>query len=550
MSLRDSRFGHGIILTVIWAVLTLPSLGATSLWDIDEGLNAEAAREMYESGNWIVPEFNFQPRNAKPAMLYWLQATAYRHLGVNEFGARLPSALAALAVVLLTCELGRRMFDASTGLLAGIILVTSIQFSVLSHAATPDMLMLSGIMLAFLLFWHGYEHDGKLWLITTALGSAIAVLAKGPVGLALPGLVLTLFLVSRGQMMRWFNWRLIVGALVFCAIALPWYVLVGSETRGAFLRGFWWNENVNRFLEPLDTHAGPLWFYPVVLIIGLAPWCVFLTPTVWNAIHEAQSTESPVRVPQRLLMIWAGTYILFFSAAATKLPNYILPSYPAFALLTARLIWRWQRGELTLPAWVMPTSVGSFAIVGIVTSVGLIAASGVIPLAALKGNAIPGLQYWSAIGIIPIVGGIVAWHYQRTNRLVFARNTMVLCSIAYLGMMLTFPVRVIDGHKAPRDLVAMAGLPRDADEIRIASYAYFQPSLVFYAQREVKPLTKEVDALAHLASPLPTYLITPTRIWNQIATKANSNCKLLARHHDLYHNTEIVIVTNAAFPPS
>lgn len=544
MSLRESRIAHGIILVAIWAVLTLPSLGATSLWDIDEGLNAEAAREMLESGRWIVPEFNYQPRTAKPALLYWLQATAYRHLGVNEFAARLPSALAALAVVLLTYELGRRMFGTGTGLIAGIVLVTSIQFSLLSHAATPDMLMLAGVMLAFLLFWHGYQYDGKLWLITTAFGSAIAVLAKGPVGVALPGLVLTLFLLSRGQFTRWFNWRLLVGVLVFCAIALPWYVLVGSETRGAFLRGFWWNENVNRFLEPLDTHAGPLWFYPLALVIGLTPWCIFLLPTIWNGINEVRDANSSARISQRLLLIWTGTYLAFFTAAATKLPNYILPTYPAFALLTARMLHCWQHDELSLPTWIMPMCIASLAAVGMITSAGLVIGSGIIPLTALRGNTIPGLQYWAVIGAIPIIGGIVAWNYQRTGRPVWARNTIASCAIAYLGLMLAFPVRIIDACKAPRDLVSLAGLRRDADEIRIASYRYFQPSLVFYAQREVKPLVGESDALAHLASPLPTYLITPARVWNELSGKVGVHCKLLAQHHDLYHNTDIVVVAN------
>src|SRR3954470_4783916 len=97
MSLRDSRLCHGLLLTVIWAALTLPSLGAASLWDIDEGLNAEAAREMFESGDWVVPTFNFKPRTAKPALLYWLQALSYQQFGVTEFAARLPSALAGAA---------------------------------------------------------------------------------------------------------------------------------------------------------------------------------------------------------------------------------------------------------------------------------------------------------------------------------------------------------------------------------------------------------------------------------------------------------------------
>lgn len=544
MSFRESRLGHGIVLAAIWAFLTLPSLGATSLWDIDEGLNAEAAREMYESGNWIVPTFNFQPRTAKPALLYWLQVASYRQFGVNEFSARLPSAVAALAVALLTYELGRRMFNAGTGLLAAIILLTSIQVAVLAHAATPDMLMLSGIMLAFALFWHGYQFDGRFWLVTAGVGSAIAVLAKGPVGVALPGLVLALFLLTRGQCSRWFNWRLLAGAAIFCAIALPWYILVGSETRGAFLRGFWWKENVGRFMEPLDTHAGPLWFYPAVLLFGFAPWSVFLIPTVWNAIKEIRQADSPARLPQRLLVIWVAAYVLFFSLAATKLPNYILPTYPALALLTGRLLDRWQKGEVAVPPWLMPACVGSLAVVGLITSAALLIASGVIPMAALRGNVFPGLEYSAVVGLPLLVGGLLAWHYQRHGRLALARNTIAIGSIAYLGLMLTLPVQLIDRRKAPQALMQSAGLPRPNDEVRVASYAYFQPSLVFYSQREVKLLQHEGDALAHLASPLPAYLIVPAGVWEQLSAKVPGQWQLLARQHDLYRNTEIVVVRN------
>src|SRR5438270_1230164 len=181
-----TRLGHYVLLTVVAAALTLPNLGAPSLWDIDEGLNAEAAREMLESGNWIVPTFNGQPRTAKPALLYWLQVASYRRLGVTEFAARLPSALAALATVLLTYELGRRMFGGAAGLLAGVMVISCLQVCVLAHAATPDSLLLACLMLTFALFWEGYTADGRRWLMTTGLGTGLAVLAKGPVGVALP----------------------------------------------------------------------------------------------------------------------------------------------------------------------------------------------------------------------------------------------------------------------------------------------------------------------------------------------------------------------------
>src|SRR5437660_1973618 len=116
----NHRAGHYVLLAVIAAGLFLPNLGTPSLWDIDEGNNAEAAREMYESGNWIVPTFNYVLRVDKPALLYWLQMLGYHFFGINEFSARLPSALAALGAVLLTYELGRKMFSAAAGLFAGL----------------------------------------------------------------------------------------------------------------------------------------------------------------------------------------------------------------------------------------------------------------------------------------------------------------------------------------------------------------------------------------------------------------------------------------------
>ena len=119
------RLSHYAILLAAMAVLTLPNLGVQSLWDVDEGVNAEAAREMMEAGTWISPLFNFELRTAKPALLYWLQISSYSVFGVNEFAARLPSVLAGMLTVLLVYELARRMFGANTGLLAGIVLASA-----------------------------------------------------------------------------------------------------------------------------------------------------------------------------------------------------------------------------------------------------------------------------------------------------------------------------------------------------------------------------------------------------------------------------------------
>src|SRR5439155_15180774 len=226
-----TRLSHSALLLAVTALLTLPGLGSVSLWDIDEGLNAEAAREMYESGEWVVPAFNFQPRTAKPALLYWLQAICYKHFGVNEFSARLPSVMAMAVCVLLTYELGRMMFGAAAGLLAGIVLVSSVQVCLLAHAATPDALLLAAVLLTFTLFWHGYRGGGRRWLMTTGPACGLAVLAKGPVGLALPAAVIGYFLLARREMRRAFDRRALIGLAGFLLVAAPWYVVVGVETR-------------------------------------------------------------------------------------------------------------------------------------------------------------------------------------------------------------------------------------------------------------------------------------------------------------------------------
>src|SRR5262249_11936431 len=113
----SSRWIPSILLILLWGLLCLPNLGAPTLWEIDEGRNSQAAQEMYESGNWIVPSFNSEVRNAKPVMLYWLQAGCYALLGVNETSARLPSALAGLFSILTVHWLGRRLFNPTVGLL-------------------------------------------------------------------------------------------------------------------------------------------------------------------------------------------------------------------------------------------------------------------------------------------------------------------------------------------------------------------------------------------------------------------------------------------------
>lgn len=549
----NSRIGHYALLLTISAALTLPNLGASSLWDIDEGLNAEAAREMLESGNWIVPTFNFKPRTAKPALLYWLQAIAYQRYGVNEFAARLPSALAAIGVVLLTYELGRRMFSPTTGLLAGVIVISSVQVSILAHAATPDALLLFSMTLTFWLFWIGSENDGRQWPWTIGIGCGLALLAKGPVGVVMPMAIIGYYFLAQRQLTRIFDRRLMIGLALMILIAGPWYALVGAETRGRFITSFWQNENVGRFLKPKEGHWGPIGYYLLALTIGLAPWSIVLIPSIWNALKSSVPTrldalrnDSPRgrHDASRFLLCWVAVYISFFSLAQTKLPNYVVPVYPALAILTAQFLVGWLRGEITIQRWVMPAALICLVLVGIVVSGALVVVGGAVSPSLMQGRTIDGLATWAWIGLIPILGAVIGISFLRRNRRAGVVTAMAACAIGFIGMASALSVAAFNGAKAPNPLVDVAAVRQPDSEIRIAALFYFRPSLVFYCQREVSEIYSLHEAVELLSGPLPAYVFCPANVGELLTAHDDANCRLVGRQRDALRGVEVVVVTN------
>src|SRR5262249_3593123 len=156
--------------------------GRPSLWDIDEGKNGEAAREMFESNNWVLPTFNFEPRFEKPVLLYWLQALSYSWLGVNELSVRFPGAIACCLAGFFIYELGRHMFDSGTGLLAALTLGSMALFSASARFGNPDAILNTCTLLTLSCFWFGFSSSQAIWLIAAGASAGLSVLAKGPVG--------------------------------------------------------------------------------------------------------------------------------------------------------------------------------------------------------------------------------------------------------------------------------------------------------------------------------------------------------------------------------
>jgi 4-amino-4-deoxy-L-arabinose transferase-like glycosyltransferase len=557
LTMFNHRLGHYAVLIAAGALLFLVNLGGPALWDIDEGRNATAALEMRESGDWIVPKFNGELRSHKPALLYWLQAAAYAVFGVNEFAARLPSALAALVTVLLVYELGRRMFNASTGLLSGLVLASSILFCASAHFANPDALFLTFTTATLLLFWLGFTSGQRSWFLIAGLAAGLAVLAKGPVGIVLPAAVVGLFLLWSG------HWRLLfrrywIGAMLLCAmVALPWYVLVSLVTKRLFLAEFLLNHNLHRALTAMEDHSGPPWYYLVVLAIGLVPWSVFLCSAAWYGASSEMSVGITIRVmpsqrddptttnSYRLIWCWIAVYLLAFTVAATKLPNYILPVFPAFALLIARFLDRWRAGTLQLPVWLQLTSLVILALAGVTTIVGLLIVGGTIPVGFLHGRSWPGMERWSAMGLVPLVAAaLAAWCLHRQRRTGFVA-VVVLSALGFLAPLAAGCSLALDHFRAPRPLVEQTGALQRESEVRVGCYQLeFLPSLNFYVQRNVQHYQSEQEVLDFLRQPLTVWLFLPRRDWEQLCPRVTTPYRVIATHREMYRAGEVVAVTN------
>lgn len=552
------RGWHYLFLAGMSGLLFFLNLGGAALWDVDEGRNADCALEMMRADNWIVPTFNAQLRVDKPALLYWLQIFSYSLFGVNEFAARFPSAIAALLTVLVTYELARSMFTRTTGLLAGVVVASSPMLVGAARFANPDALLNCFTVLTLAIFWIGLAERRWWWFLLLGFVSALAVLAKGPVGLILPAAVNTCFLLWERRLAILWDRRWLLTSTVFTVVALPWYVWVGLETHGEFLTGFLWTHNLERGVTAMDMHDGFPGFYVVVLLVGTLPWSFFIFMAAWfgfwsafrspwrifqswwlqaSEVGAAESGASGADRPAayRLLLCWIFVYLIFFSVAATKLPNYVLPAIAPCAILTARMLERWRTGAIGMPVWFRVSAMIALGSFGVALAVML----------ALTGRRqFAGLEIFAAIGLVPLMASLVGAWCLRQRRIDGFILALAVSAVLMLVPMAAFASAIFNRYKAPRSLVEQAAGPQLDTDIRIGSFHMEHlPSLNFYAQRNIEHLIAEHDVVRFLGYGVPVYLFLPGDDWKQLASRFPST-RVIGRQYDLYHHAEFVVVTN------
>lgn len=338
MPLSDS---HRRLLRVAgWAVLLFVvlfwRLGAATFWDPDEAIYAEASREMARSGDYGAAFYNGTPFFDKPVVFYWLQASAMNLVGHNEFGVRLVPALAALAIVGLTAWTASLLAGAEVATLAALIMATSPPLFALARYAILDTLFTAVLFGASSLVAVGIVRNrpGLQYPAYALVG--LAVLIKGPLGLALTGLTFLLAAAaSPDARKRLFDLRFVIGLLLALVIAAPWFVYMYLRFRQAFVDGYFLNENIKLFATSMYAKQPPWYFYIQIMATSLLPWTPLvlgrLVDTVRGLLQKRQPDLADV-----LLWSWTVAIMGFFSFSEFKLDHYVFPAAPALAILCAR----------------------------------------------------------------------------------------------------------------------------------------------------------------------------------------------------------------------
>lgn len=335
-SVSPSRSDRRIswVLGLICLVLFFAYLGGAALFEPDEARNAEKAREIHLLNDWVTPHENFVPVLDKPMFFYWLVAVSFKLFGVSEWAARLPSALAALGCLLLVFRFADRRWRRWVALWSTLILATSLEFFLLARLVIIEMSLTLFISLTLCAFYSAAhtenERTRKLECLAMYLALSAGTLSKGLVGLIIPGMVCFFYLlVSR----RWFVLRrlyLLPGAIGFLALVVPWYLWAEARNPG-YLRYYFWDEHFIRYLTDEFNRSKNWYYFSGVLALGFAPWTALLPFTV----HRLWRNRDDGNL---FLALWVVLPMVFFSASYSQLPHYILPIFPALAVLTGRTI--------------------------------------------------------------------------------------------------------------------------------------------------------------------------------------------------------------------
>jgi 4-amino-4-deoxy-L-arabinose transferase-like glycosyltransferase len=539
------------VLALLAGLLLFVGLGSMGLTDRDEGRNAEAGREMLETGDWISPTFNYEPRFAKPVLVYWLMSLSYRWFGIDEFSARLPSAVFGLGLVLLQYLFLSRFLPPIVGLFGALMLLLNFQIIGLSRMVLTDSVLIFLTTLSLFSFWLGFNgrDNERWWRWVFYLGMAMATLAKGPVGFLVPLLTVALYLTATGQWRRfWKQGSPLSGGVLFAAVAVPWYAVMWS-LHGAQYTASAQANTVGRFLNPMEGHGFTVLFYLPVLLLGFFPWSGWLPFAWYDAYKNWQGArgkgQGPLafdpQAPRELewfAAAWVLGVLVFFSLSSTRLAHYIGPLFPAAALLTASY---WHRSLVEPDVRGRRASIHTMMAIGYLLAIGFASLPSLYP--SFAGKLTKEFPLATTIGLgsgpyvaaaVLLIGMALVGYFglqdeRRAGAFWAAGASIALVMLIILQLVIPGLNRYF--ISPPQTLSYTAGVNLGPTD-RLIVYGSTRPSNVFYARRKVIFVSEGEEATIRqaLTQPGQTMVVLPETYESKLPPEAKTLVPILKQH--------------------
>ena len=533
------------IFSFIWLLIVIYiafiwNLGSTGLVDETEPLFAEAARQMTVTGNWITAYFNGETRFDKPPLIYWLMAVGYKLIGVNEWAVRLPSAVSAITLILFAFYTLRYFgFSNSknknyrehqlwlSAWIGSALIGLNLQSIIWGRIGVSDMLLSGCIGSGLFCFFWGYASEVKpdrlvlnnpkqfiqeqlqlpnKWYLSFYILISLAVLAKGPVGIVLPGLIICCFLVYVNHFISVVREiKLFWGIIIFSLITIPWYSLVFLENGQAFINSFFGYHNFERFTDVVNGHDAP-WYFYLIIILGLfAPWSVYLPLSItrsqfWKYNYwRKQPREHHLKI---FAFWWFICIFSFFTISVTKLPSYILPLIPAAAILVG-LLWsdaitKVQSRNYRIDRGILTSIIANLLLV-LLLAVGFYISPNFIgndPAIPKLNRLVASTGLTTLAGIVWLIIGIGIVYFLTANKILFYKTKTqswywiivinLIGFLMFISMILIPAASFVDTHRQ----LPLREISQDInqfyqEEEPIIMVGFKKPTLVFYSQKPI-----------------------------------------------------------------
>lgn len=513
-----------ILLSCIAIVVYTANIWGTSIYILDEAKNASCAMEMLQRNDLIVPTFNNELRTDKPPLHYYFMMLAYSLFGVSAFSARLFSAMAGVVLTLYLFRKVSKLANEQTALYSSLISLSSVQLAVQFHMAVPDPYLILCLAVAFISLYELIQGKAAAFF-PFYLSIAFGFLTKGLIALVFPGLVAIAYLVYTNS----FTWyvvkrlQLIKGAAIFLLITLPWYIAVGMTTDGEWLRGFFLDHNINRYVSTMEGHRG-YFFTPLLFLLAATfPYSVFIIRAL-SWIRRFRRDEPFIVYCLFVIVI----ITVFFSFSKTMLPGYIGPVIPFMAIVLGRYLNAVSK-EFSPSKVFVPFFIALFASIAIPIA-GYIGLEQYEPTQNLKSYAI-------LFSLFPL-SVLAGWIYARG----FVGPKLVLSwSVGWIISMLSFFYLIYPNLDDLNPVNKSKSIRSQYANYRLIGYGKFNPAFVFDNRKPIENI-KNLEQLKSVMAGQSEQVLVITRSKYLNDLLKVTDFKVVFRSQDLFEHAETVIL--------